>query len=224
MNQFNTFAFVVGLLCLALVVRIRFRAREKYMKLFCLFLLLPLFSCAQPKEDLSERALELCQYIPDHGLNPEARDVMTPDFFQTLSEAFDAPVVDYGEIGDNEWLWYFVTGNDAATPEFTVKSLSIVDPTHAVATIAVQNRSDITRELFGEIAEYPIEMVRVGGQWLLDDFDGKKAECVDYIKEMRAKYKSGELIEYMESEDYFHEYIPDFKRRVEVFYLKYGTE
>lgn len=224
MNQFNTFAFVVGLLCLALVVRIRFRAREKYMKLFCLFLLLPLFSCAQPKEDLSERALELCPYIPDHGLNPEARDVMTPDFFQTLSEAFDAPVVDYGEIGNNEWLWYFVTGNDAATPEFTVKSLSIVDPTHAVATIAVQNRSDITWELFGEIAKYPIEMVRVGGQWLLDDFDGKKAECVDFIKEMRAKYKSGELLEYMESEDYLHEYIPDFKRRVEEYYRKYGTE
>ena len=133
-------------------------------------------------------------------------------------------MVDYGEIGDNEWLWYFLTGNDAATPEFTVKSISLVDETHAVATIAVRNRSDVTQELFDEIAEYLIEMVRVGGRWLLDDFDGKKAECVDYVKEMRAKYKSGELLEYMESEDYFHEYIPDFKRRVEEFYRKYGTE
>ena len=57
-------------------------------------LLLPLFSCAQPKEDLSERALELCQYIPDHGLKPEAKDFMPPEFFRVLSEAFDAPVVD----------------------------------------------------------------------------------------------------------------------------------
>ena len=187
-------------------------------------LLLPLFSWAQPKQDLSERVLELCQYIPDHSLKPEAKDYLTPEFFRVLSEAFDAPVVDYGEIGDNEWLWYFVTGNDAATPEFTVKSLSIVDPTHAVATIAVQNRSDITRELFGEIAEYPIEMVRVGGQWLLDDFDGKKAECRDYIKMMRGKYKSGELLKYSESEDYVHEYITYFKRRVEEFYRKYATE
>ena len=192
--------------------------------LIIISLLLPLFSCAQPKEDLSERALELCQYIPDHGLKPEARDYMTPEFFRALSEAFDAPVVDYGEIGDNEWLWYFLTGNDAATPEFTVKSISLVDETHTVATIAVRNRSDITQELFDEIAEYPIEMVRVNGQWLLDDFDGKKAECRDYIKMMRGKYKSGELLKYMESEDYFHEYIPDFKRRVEEFYRKYGTE
>jgi hypothetical protein len=190
--------------------------------LICLCAIFPIISCAQPKEDLSERVLELCQFIPDHGLNPEARDYMTPEFFGALSEAFDAPVVDYGEIGDNEWLWYFVTGNDAATPEFTVKSISLVDETHAVATIAVQNRSDVTQELFDEVAEYPVEMVRVDGQWLLDDFDGKKAECLDYIKEMRGKYKSGELLKYMQSEDYFHEYIPDFKKRVEDFYKKYG--
>ena len=36
MNQFNTFALVVGLLCLISAVWIRFRAGEKYMKLFCL--------------------------------------------------------------------------------------------------------------------------------------------------------------------------------------------
>ena len=193
---------------------------KRFFILFCL--LLPLFSCAQSKEDLSERALELCQYVPDHVLKPEAKDYMTPEFFRSLSEAFDAPVVDYGEIGDNEWLWYFVTGNDAATPEFTVKSLSLVDETHAVATIAVQNRSDVTQELFDGVAEYPVEMVRVDGQWLLDDFDGKKAACVEYVKEMRAKYESGELLKYMESEDYLREYVLDFKRRVDEFYEKYG--
>lgn len=35
MNQFNTFPLVVGLLCLAVAVWVRFRAGEKYMKLFC---------------------------------------------------------------------------------------------------------------------------------------------------------------------------------------------
>lgn len=190
--------------------------------LICLCAIFPIISCAQPKEDLPERVLELCQYIPDHGLKPEAKDYLTPEFFRALSEAFEAPVVDYGEIGENEWLWYFVTGNDAATPEFTVKSISLVDETHAVATIAVQKRSNITQELFDEVAEYPVEMVRVDGQWLLDDFDGKKAKCNQYVQQMRNKYKSGELLKYMQSEDYFHEYIPDFKKRVEDFYKKYG--
>ena len=36
MNQFSTFALVMGLLCLVFAVWIRFRAGEKYMKLFCL--------------------------------------------------------------------------------------------------------------------------------------------------------------------------------------------
>ena len=41
---------------------------------------------------------------------------------------------------------------------------------------------------------------------------------------MRGKYKSGELLKYMQSENHFHKYIPDFKRRVEDFYKKYGKE
>lgn len=191
--------------------------------LIILSILLPLFSYAQPKEDLSERALELCQYIPDHGLNPEARDYMTPEFFGALSEAFDAPVVDYGGIGDNEWLWYFVTGNGGGDPYYGIKSVSRVSKDKATAVITVRETWEgefiDTEE---NAREYGISLKRVNGQWLLDDFDGKKAECVDYIKEMRAKYKSRELLKYME--DYFHEYIPDFKRRVEVFYRKYGTE
>ena len=192
--------------------------------LIILCILLPAFSWAQPREDLSERALELCQFIPDHGLNPEARDYMTPEFFGALSEAFDAPVVDYWEIGDNEWLWYFVTGNGGGEPYYGIKSVSRVSKDRATAVITVRETWEgefiDTEE---DAREYGISLKRVNGQWLLDDFDGKKAECVDYIKEMRAKYKSRELLKYMESEDYFHEYIPDFKRRVEEYYRKYGT-
>ena len=191
--------------------------------LIILSILLPVFSWAQPKQDLSERVLELCQYIPDHGLKPEAKDYLTLEFFRVLSEAFDAPVVDYGGIGDNEWLWYFVTGNGGGDPYYGIKSVSRVSKDKATAVITVRETWEgefiDTEE---NAREYGISLKRVNGQWLLDDFDGKKAECVDYIKEMRAKYKSRELLKYMES--YFHEYIPDFKRRVEEFYRKYGTE
>lgn len=87
-----------------------------------LFLLFPFLSCCQPKTFLTDRTLELCQYIPDHVLKPEAKEAMTPDFFRALSEAFNAPVADYGEIGDNEWLWYFVTGNGGSEPVYSVKA------------------------------------------------------------------------------------------------------
>ena len=173
--------------------------------LIILSILLPAFSWAQPKQDLSERVLELCQYIPDHGLKPEAKDYLTPEFFRVLSEAFDAPVVDYGEIGDNEWLSYFVTGNGGGDPYYGIKSVSRISKDKATAVITVRETWEgefIDTEQ--DAREYGISLKRVNGQWLLDDFDGKKAECVDYIKEMRAKYESGELLKYMESEDYLH--------------------
>ena len=44
------------------------------------------------EEDLAYRVLELCRYIPDHILKPEAKEAMTPEFFRALSEAFDAPL------------------------------------------------------------------------------------------------------------------------------------
>ena len=193
--------------------------------IICLCTIFPIISCAQSKENLSERALELCQYIPDHGLKPEAKGYMTPEFFNTLSEAFEAPVVDYGEIGDNEWLWYFVTGNGGGEPFYGVKSVTRTSKDKAKATITVRETWEgefiVSEE---EAREYEIALKRIDGQWLLDDFDGKKAECLKYIQEMRSKYTSGELLKYMQSEDCFHEYIPDFKKRVEDFYKKYGKE
>ena len=150
---------------------------------------------------------------------------MTPEFFNTLSEAFEAPVVDYGEIGDNEWLWYFVTRNGGGEPFYGVKSVTRTSKDKAKATITVRETWEgefiVSEE---EAREYEIALKRIDGQWLLDDFDVKKAECLKYIQEMRSKYTSGELLKYMQSEDYFHEYIPDFKKRVEDFYKKYGKE
>ena len=36
-----------------------------------------LAACVNKKQQLQERAAELCQYIPDHQLNPEAKSYMT---------------------------------------------------------------------------------------------------------------------------------------------------
>ena len=185
-------------------------------------LLLPLVFCCSKKVDLNQTALELCQYIPDHELKPEAKEFMTPEFYATLEEAFNAPVVDYGEIGDNEWLNYFVTGNGGSTPSFSVKSVTQTSKNTATAVINVKDIWEEGTEPVGEGADYEISLVRVNRKWLLDDFDNKKAECIDYVELMRNKYKSGELLEWMITEDNLTEYIPDFKQRVADFYQKYG--
>lgn len=192
--------------------------------LLCICIFFPFLLCAQSKDDLSERALELCQYIPDHVLKPEAEDYMTPEFYRALSEAFDAPVTDYGEIGDNEWLWYFVTGNGGSEPVYSVKSVNHTAKDKAQATIIVRQSWEGTVYPEETPKEYEIDLKKVDGKWLLHDFDGKKAECNQYVHQMRGKYKSGELLRYLESEDYFKQYIPDFTKRVDEFYRKYGKE
>lgn len=187
-----------------------------------LFLLFPFLSCCQPKTFLTDRTLELCQYIPDHVLKPEAKEAMTPDFFRALSEAFNAPVADYGEIGDNEWLWYFVTGNGGSEPVYSVKSVSQTDKDSARAIITVRQKWEDGSFAEEDTKEYEVLLKRVDGQWLLDDFDGKKAACQAYVRQVREKYASGEYVKYLESAEDLKEYVPDFQERVKDFYEKYG--
>lgn len=187
-----------------------------------LFLLFPFLSCCQPKTFLTDRTLELCQYIPDHVLKPEAKEAMTPDFFRALSEAFNAPVADYGEIGDNEWLWYFVTGNGGSEPVYSVKSVSQTDKDSARAIITVRQKWEDGSFAEEDTKEYEVLLKRVDGQWLLDDFDGKKAACQAYVRQVREKYASGEYVKYLESAEDLKEYLPDFQERVKDFYAKYG--
>ena len=189
-----------------------------------LILFLPIVSCGQPSEDLAERTLELCRFIPDHVLNPDAKEAMTPEFFLALSEAFEAPVADYLEIGDNEWLWYFVTGNGGSEPVYDVKSVSLMsnDTNTARAVIIVRQSWDGMIDPNEDANEYEVLLKYVNHQWLLDDFDGKKAECLTYIRKVREKYVSGEYVKYLESAEDLKKYIPDFMGRVDAFYAKYG--
>lgn len=187
---------------------------------FCLFL--PIISCGQSKKYLADRTLELCQYIPDHVLNSDAKEAMTPEFFHALSEAFEAPVADYLEIGDSEWLWYFVTGNGGSEPVYGVKSVSLMSKDTARAIISVQQSWDGVIDPKEYPKEYEVFLKCVNHQWLLDDFDGKKAECIAYVRKVREKYASGEYVKYLESADDMKKYVPDFLARVDAFYEKYG--
>ena len=145
---------------------------------------------------------------------------MTPDFFWALSEAFDAPVADYGEIGDNEWLWYFVTGNGGSEPVYSVKSVAQTARNSARAIVTVLQRWEDGTE--SDAKECEVLLKRIDGKWLLDDFDGKKAECHSYVRQVREKYASGEYVKYLESAEDLKEYVPDFQARVKAFYEKYG--
>ena len=165
--------------------------------------------------------LHLCNYIPDHKLLPEAQNYMTGEFFSILASAFDAPTGAYTMIGNNEFLYYFVTGNGGSELYFEVASITTTDDTHAVASISVRDVWEKGGQPTGNPRFYHLYLSKEDGRWLIDDFDGKKQECKLWVDSMRRKYKSGAIIDWMWETDQ-SEYIPRFKQELNEWYGKYG--
>ena len=139
-----------------------------------------LAACVDKKQQLQERAAELCQYIPDHQLNPEAKSYMTPDFYAVLDTMFN--YLPEEETIDHEWLYYFVTGNGGTLPDFEVVGMQQTDDTHAVATILVRQKwEDGSFAEDSDIEEHKLLMEKVNDQWLISDFDDHKKDCIRYM-------------------------------------------
>ena len=137
-------------------------------------------ACSDSERQLRDRAAELCKYIPDHELRQESRDYMTDDFYNVLDTMFNH--LPEFEAMDHEWLYYFVTGNGGTIADFTVTGVEQQDNTHAVATISVRQKwEDGSFDPNTDVEEHKLAMEKVGGQWLIADFDEHKADCIRHI-------------------------------------------
>ena len=134
-----------------------------------------LAACGDREEDLKERALVLCRYIPDHELREEAKDFMTADFYAALDTMFNH--LPEEEAMEHEWLYYLVTGNGGTLPVYEVVGVKVVDDAHAVATINVRQKwEDGTLAEDSGVVEHQLYMEKVEGVWLMSDFDGRKKD------------------------------------------------
>jgi hypothetical protein len=153
----------------------------------------------------------LCKFIPDHGLKVEARQYLTEDYFNAYSEAFEAPTGSYGEIGEGEWLFYFVSGNGGGQPVFEVKDFQ-----------RDGDRIEADVEIVGDPDPHKAVFVKDGGQWKVADWDSTKTQCVEYIRDMRQKYADGTIERQMQQDSTLAPYLDDFKKELESFYSIYG--
>lgn len=145
---------------------------------------LTLSACSNSQKQLQKRATELCAYIPDHQLLERSQDYLTPDFYALLDTMFNH--LPEHEAMDHEWLYYFVTGNGGTIANYTVTTVERIDPTHAVATVLVrQVWEDGSFDETTDLEEHQLYMERVGKKWLMSDFDGHKADCINYIANNR---------------------------------------
>lgn len=148
--------------------------------LLILTTVLLLSACGDSEKQLMERAAELCKYIPDHELLEQSRDYMTEDFYNVLDTMFN--LMPEFEAMDHEWLYYFVTGNGGTIADYTVEGVEKTNKSHAVATISVRQKwEDGSFDPQSDIEEHKLYMEKVGGRWLIADFDLHKADCIRHI-------------------------------------------
>ena len=140
-------------------------------------------SCNKADEDLNAIAFDLCQYIPDHVLLERSKDYMTEDFYAVLDTMFNLPE---HEAMDHEWLHYFVTGNGGTIADYTVDTVEVKDKTHAIAILSVRQKwEDGSFCEEDDIEEHRLYMEKVGGKWLISDFDEHKQDCINGIANWR---------------------------------------
>ena len=154
----------------------------------------------------------LCKFIPDHGLKVEARQYLTESYFNAYAEAFDAPTGSYGEIGDNEVLFYFVSGNGDGMPVFKVDKVKRDGKGRLRAAVTIEGDPDPHTAIF----------VKDGDQWKVDDWDDTKAQCLEYIKTMRGQYADGTIEKRLQNDPDMAPYLDDFKQELKSFYDIYG--
>lgn len=138
-----------------------------------------LMACTNKEELLRQRAMELCEYIPDHVLLEQSKAYMTDDFYALLDTLFNLPE---HEAMDHEWLHYFVTGNGGSIADYEVVKVEMTDNTHALATINVRQKwDDGSFDEDSDIEEHRLYMEYVNGEWVMSDFDEHKADCIHHI-------------------------------------------
>ena len=124
----------------------------------------------------------LCQFIPDHGLSDNAAYYLTPSYYDLYNRCFELPK-DPDDIGDGEFLYYFVTGNGGAKPIFQMEEISFPDKENAIAKIRVTEDWSEFGGGLGNSRTGTLKLVLQDGFWKIDDWDGTRALCEEYLKE-----------------------------------------
>lgn len=149
-------------------------------------------------EETQNRIIRAFRQIPDHKkVEDRAREYMTEDLYNALVVAWDVSqwASVKGMIGDEEHLYYFVSGNG---------------DWGAVSRIEIVSIKEIKKKYYVELVEHgqyeskthSLIMIRGKEGLLMDDFDGNKEWCTKYIKKETTAFLSGETIKQMEQDSW----------------------
>lgn len=127
-------------------------------------------------QEITTRVDSLIKYIPDHQMPQNAEQYYTKEYYSLLQKAWNIPQP-IGFIGDGEFLFYFIEGND---PCETTDGHKV---THTQTTFNDSTATDIFTytHITGDTDTHTINLVKQNGQWIIADFDNTKAQLKEYI-------------------------------------------
>jgi len=138
----------------------------------------------------AQRIEELIEYIPDHEIIDGSEKAFSPEYYSLLQEAWQVPSDGIGEIGSDEWLYYFISGNGGRDENRTIK---------IVSTIVVRDSAEVTFDMkqFGENVQHQMILQRMEDLWVIADYDGTKAKLQEYIETQSNYFQSKEWQNYL---------------------------
>ena len=124
---------------------------------------------------ICDRAKTLIDFVPDHAFDPSIKPAFTESYFNLLEEAWAVPV-DNEYIGDEEFLYYFMTGNgdcDCNSHPKTILDFKLLEDDIAWVKM---NYIHQDHEMLLHFED---------GEWVIADFDGTMEQLADYISNQR---------------------------------------
>ena len=174
---------------------------------------------------INQSAMKLVDYIPDHEFNPSIKPYFNEEYYKLLEESWAIPVDDIMGIGENEWLYYFLTGNDG--DESLDHSKNILE------SVAMDDYNAwVQMDYLGNV--HDIVMHFENGDWVISNFDGTKDQMIRYIRSQREHLRSIDWQQYYEAtiednkayipEEDIVSWLDEYKAEVDAYFAKYPEQ
>lgn len=181
-----------------------------------------------------ERAKKMFRNIPDHcQVSPSVRKVLfTEELYSALEKAWNVPHW-YNGIGDEDFLYYFISGNDGdSLGPNSITSTTVQSVENNTCTVLIKYREyyQYDNSYSSTTEERSLVLVYINDEWYLDDFSvgeyipSVKARCKKYIQKEISDYQSGETLRRMKAESYTSQEITNVNSQFNAFLKKYGSQ
>lgn len=150
--------------------------------------------------------------VPDHGIKEGSNVFFTPEYYTLLEQAWAIPSDAIGEIGSDDWLYYFITGNDM--PD-NVQPPTITNISSTAAGAEV---------MFSYLdMDHKMDLVLDKGRWLISDYDDTMERLREYIKKQREYFRSDEWKQYLDyiRKEFNAEDADNAEKKVEEYFRRY---